>query len=95
VAHSVEWARQLKDQLEDEIRLLRARAREGVQSADMLGFAPDQDHLEDLMRRSAQVDRLIEAMADTEAAPETGWPANLGDPSADEDPGGRPGVPSR
>jgi hypothetical protein len=94
VAYSLEWARQLKEQLQDEIRTLGARAREGSRSAETPGFLTEQDRLQDLSQRLAQVDRLIEAMLETDADPETAWPVHLGDPGAEERIDGRPKVPS-
>jgi hypothetical protein len=95
VAHSLEWARQLKEQLQDEILTLGARAREGSRSMEALGLMPDQDRLQDLRQRLAQVDRLIEAVLEADADPETVWPGHLSDPSAEESIDGRPKVPSR
>ena len=82
MAGSIEWARQTRRELLDEIQTLAARTRDGSQSAEALGLLPERDHLQDLKRRLSQVDRLIEAEAEPRA--ETGWPADLGDPSARE-----------
>jgi hypothetical protein len=81
VAGSIEWARQVRGELRDEIRMMTARGRSGSRAAEVIGLAPEQDHLQDLKRRLAQVERLIEAMSEGEPVAETGWPADLGDPS--------------
>jgi hypothetical protein len=85
VAGSIEWAKQLRQQLQDEIRTL-ARVRRGAGSLEALGLLPEQDHLQDLRRRLTQVERLIEAMSGSEPHAEAGWPADLGDPSMEAEP---------
>jgi hypothetical protein len=85
VAGSIEWAKQLRQQLQDEIRTL-ARVRRGSDSLEALGLVRERDHLQDLKRRLAQVERLIEAMLDSEPHAEAGWPADLGDPSMEAEP---------
>ncbi len=86
---SIEWARQARRELMDEIRIMMARAREGSLSAEAIGLVPELDHLQDLKERLAQVERLIEAMAEAEPNVETGWPADLGDPSETDEEKGR------
>lgn len=81
MAGSIEWARQVRRELVDEIRTLTARARSGSHAMEALGFLPEQDHLQDLKRRLAQVERLVDAMPEAEPGAGTGWPADLGDPS--------------
>lgn len=79
MSESVEWARKLQRQLRNEIRTTRARARSSRSPAEELGLLRASDLLPVLRRRLSEVDHLIEAVEENEA-PESGWPAFLGDP---------------
>jgi hypothetical protein len=80
VAGSVEWATETRRELLDEIRTLSARGRGRSHANEAIGLVPEGDHLQDLKRRLAQVERLIEAMSEAQPSAETGWPGDLGDP---------------
>lgn len=82
----IEWARQLRRDLRDEIRTLGARGRGASRAMETIGLAPEPDRLQDLKRKLAQVEALIEAMSEAEPDHETGWPAHLGDPSEGAEP---------
>jgi hypothetical protein len=81
VSDSVEWARKLQRQLLNEIRRTEARAGSGKSPAEELGLLRASDRLPVLRKRLSEVEHLIQAVDENEA-PESGWPAFLGDPRA-------------
>ena len=80
MSDSVEWARKLQRQLLNEIRKTEGRARSAQSPAEELGLLRASDRLPVLRKRLSEVEHLIEAVEENEA-PESGWPAFLGDPS--------------
>ena len=81
MSDSVEWARKQRIQLKAEIRRTEARVKTRESPAEELGLLRASDRLPALQRKLAQLDRLIEAVDETEPK-ESGWPAFLGDPRA-------------
>jgi hypothetical protein len=79
MSNSVEWARNLRQQLRAEIRKTEARSRSRESAAEQLGLLRACDRLPTLRRKLSEVEHLIEAVDET-APPESGWPAFLGDP---------------
>ncbi|HEY7799000.1 MAG TPA: hypothetical protein VIA80_09565 [Hyphomonadaceae bacterium] len=81
MSKTVEWARKLQRQLRNEIRKTEARAGSVRSPAEELGLLRASDRLPVLRKRLSEVEHLIEAVEEN-AAPESGWPAFLGDPRA-------------
>lgn len=81
MSESVEWARKLRGQLQSEILRTQKRINSDESPAEELGLLRASDRLPTLQQKLAQLDRLIEAVDETEPV-ESGWPAFLGDPRA-------------
>ncbi len=71
--NSLEWARDLRDDLIAEIRTLTARGGGDDSDVEALGLVPQSDHLADLQERLAQVERLIDAIEGSDTSRNAGW----------------------